>query len=96
MPCDWYRTSEGAIVHVHRERSGGRKKTCPFCKRYPVEKLCDFPIGHGKTCDAELCNWCAKTIGRQNLEVAPGFTKLNESVDVCPIHKNVPFPKRES
>lgn len=48
---------------------------CRFCKRKIATKLCDFPVGiwasphmvikHGKviTCDAQMCDDCAKNIG---------------------------------
>ena len=93
MPCSWYKTADGTVIHVNHGRGGGRKKKCPFCKREDVEKLCDFPVGNGKTCDAEICRRCSTTIGTQNLEIAAGFTKMGETVDVCPIHRNQQFPK---
>lgn len=67
--------------------SGGRKKKCPFCKAYHVSKLCDFPMQHGKTCDAEICDNCATTLHSQETDLGHGLTKLNDTYDVCPIHK---------
>lgn len=29
-----------------------------------AEFLCDYPVGHDKTCDRYLCKACAKTVGR--------------------------------
>jgi hypothetical protein len=80
MPCEWIKDEKtGAIIHINRGR-GGKKKTCPFCKRGSVSKLCDFPVGNGKTCDAEMCDQCATLRGHY-------------TVDVCPIHKSQAFPE---
>lgn len=86
-PCEWYRTADGATVHVKRGR-GGRKQTCKFCRQqYSEGKLCDFPIGHGRACDAEMCNECARTIGHQQTDAGHGLKRLNDTIDVCPIHR---------
>lgn len=86
MPREWLKHEDGTVVHINRGRSG-KAKTCPFCKRNPVSKLCDFDIGHGKTCDAEMCASCGKTQGRQDVDVGGGFKRLNDTVDYCPIHQ---------
>ena len=87
MPCEWYKMADGTVVHVNRGR-GSRKMTCKFCnQRYSEGKLCDFPVEHGKTCDAEMCNDCARTIGRQHAEIGHGMKRLNDTIDVCPIHR---------
>lgn len=39
---------------------------------YPGDKLCDWPMGKGKTCDLALCDDHARGIG--------------EDRDLCPIH----------
>jgi hypothetical protein len=36
---------------------------------------CDFPIGPGKTCDLDLCEDCAKEVGK-NLHVCPDHFDL--------------------
>lgn len=75
MPCHWVNLPGGGVAHV---RTANRKpKLCPFCKQRPVTKLCDYRIavgdvGHTRTCDAEICDICAKHIGPE--------------VDYCPQH----------
>lgn len=93
MPCEWYKTADGVVMHINRGRSGGRKKICPFCKRGFVSKLCDYPVGNGKTCDAEMCDQCSRTLGRQDVDVGGGLKRLNDTLDVCPLHRGKEFPK---
>ena len=52
---------------------GGRSKRCSFCSTGYVEKLCDFDVGKGRTCDAGMCAKCATNVG--------------EDRDFCPKHK---------
>lgn len=86
-PCEWYKTPVG-VVHINRGR-GGRRQTCKFCgQTYSEGKLCDFPAGNGKTCDAAMCNGCARAIGRQDTDLGHGVTRLNDTIDVCPIHRD--------
>ena len=80
MPCEH---RDGMIIC-----SRGRKRLppCKFCqvnggKVVPSNKLCDFPVGHGKTCDAPMCDAHA--------------TNLGTDVDVCPIHKGQEWPEGE-
>ncbi len=94
MPCEWIKGPNGEVIHINRGRSGGKKKPCPFCKRGLVSKLCDYPVGSGKTCDAEMCDQCKTTLGSQETEFAPGFKRMNDTLDVCPIHKGQPFPEK--
>lgn len=93
MGCEWLKGPDGTTVHLNVGR--GRAKKCPFCKTGRVSKECDYPIGHGKTCDASMCDQCATTIGRQNTPVGGGFTRPNDSVDVCPIHDGKAWPQEE-
>lgn len=89
MPCEWWRTPEGNLVHVKLSRSRGRAKPCPFCHRpYRDGKLCDYPIAEGKTCDAEMCNSCARTLGMQESEIGHGLKRLGDTIDVCPRHRS--------
>jgi hypothetical protein len=91
-PCEWYKTADGVVMHVNRGR-GGKKMTCKFCgQRYSEGKLCDFPVEHGKTCDAAMCSECARTIGRQQTDVGGGMKRLGDTVDVCPIHRAAKWP----
>jgi hypothetical protein len=86
MPCEWLE-KDGTVIHVNRGRSR-KKLTCKFCRAiYTEGKLCDFPIGHGKTCDAAMCDRCGTTMGVQKTDIGHGMKKLNDTVDYCPIHK---------
>lgn len=88
MPCAWYKTADGTVVHINHGRSTGRAKSCGFCGRpYREGKLCDYPIAEGKTCDAEMCNSCARTLGAQETEVGAGMKRLGDTIDVCPRHR---------
>ncbi|HEY3494811.1 MAG TPA: hypothetical protein VGK73_09005 [Polyangiaceae bacterium] len=54
----------------------------PTCRcGFTSEYLCDFPTGDGKTCDAELCSRCKRSIG--------------EDHDLCLVHHAM-FMGRES
>jgi hypothetical protein len=89
-PCEWLKGPNGEIIHIKRARLRGRKH-CKFCDRdYRSEdgKMCDFPVASGKTCDAEMCGGCACTLGRQTTDIGHGMKKLNDSIDVCPIHRS--------
>ena len=88
MPCEWYKMADGTVVHVNRGRGGGKMQTCKFCrKQYREGKLCDFPVGNGRTCDAAMCEGCSRTIGRQHTDTGAGMQRLNDTIDVCPIHR---------
>ena len=92
MPCEWYKTADGATVHVHTSRP--RVKECKFChKKSRDMKLCDFPVGNGKTCDAAMCSDCARTLGSQATDIGHGMKKLNDTIDVCPIHREMAVVK---
>ena len=89
MPCEWYE-KDGVIIHVNRGRSPGRMMKCRFCNlsyRRADGKLCDFPIGEGRTCDAEMCRSCARTLGKQATDAGGGLKRLNDTIDVCPDHR---------
>ena len=88
-PCEWLRRPDGSVIHINRSR-GNKRMKCPFCgASYNRDdgKLCDFPVGEGRTCDAQMCSSCARTLGRQETERAAGFKKLNDTIDVCPKHR---------
>lgn len=88
MPCEWLRTPDGTVVHVNRGRTRGQKMRCKFChKDYYGGKLCDFPIGNGRTCDAAMCDECSRTLGAQEREIGDGFARMRDTIDVCPIHR---------
>lgn len=94
MPCEWLKGPNGSTVHIRT--SGQRKKPCPFCKVGFISKLCDYPVGEGKTCDAAMCAACTRTIGRQDTPIGHGFVRPNDTIDVCPIHRGMPFPQQPS
>lgn len=96
MPCSWYKTADGSVVHVNHGR-GGRKRRCRFCgNEYREGKLCDYPVGNGRTCDAEMCARCATTVGAQTTKDGGGLQLLNDTFDVCPIHRGQPLPSAEA
>ncbi len=89
MPCEWLKMDDGTIVHINRGRSGGKAKICPFCKRGKVAKLCDYPLTEDgkKTCDAEMCESCSRTLGSGQVRISEHLIRLNDTIDVCPIHR---------
>ena len=93
MPCEWYKTADGAVVHVKTSRNPGRLMKCNYNYRENEGKLCDFPVGNGKTCDAAMCNECSRTLGYQHTDTGLGMKRLNDTIDVCPIHRGQAFPK---
>ena len=92
MPYEWLKTDDGAVIHIHTSRSG-KKQICKFCNQRPVSKLCAWPVEHGKTCDAGVCDDCVRTLGYQDVKIAEGLTRLNDTWDVCPIHRGLPRPQ---
>jgi hypothetical protein len=50
-----------------------RRQRCKFCGSGYADKLCDFPTGNGRTCDASMCSRCA--------------TNIAHEIDYCPQHK---------
>ena len=88
MPCEWLKTADGTVMHINRGHSRGPKRHCKFCgSHYYGGKLCDFPVGESRTCDAQMCNECARTLGRGEVQIGAGMTRLNDTIDVCPIHR---------
>ena len=71
MPCNHVNLPDGGYAIVCSR--GGRSKVCSVCKRQTRDaKLCDFPVGPGKTCDRVLCPACA--------------THKDPDIDYCPEH----------
>lgn len=79
MPCIALRDDSGRQIGWARVCSTPR--LCWFCREKAVSRLCDFPIGNGKTCDAKMCSTCA-TQGVKS--VTP---RKSKPVDYCPTHK---------
>lgn len=87
MPCEWLK-KDGVVIHINRGRGRGPKQHCKFCDRdYYGGKLCDFPIGDGRTCDAAMCDACARTLGSQDTDIGNGLKRLGDTIDVCPLHR---------
>ena len=66
------------VVHINIGRQ--RSFRCHFCNRWS-DKLCDFPIKPGKTCDARICSKCATSVGPDQ--------------DHCPRHKDAKLPAQQ-
>lgn len=66
MPSAWF-DFHGGIGWV----TGSGVKACVRCGQW-ADRLCDWPMGKGKTCDALLCVNCAGSVGPE--------------VDFCPVH----------
>lgn len=62
MTCRTIHLGDGSkAILCDRSR---RTKKCRACGGYGEEKLCDFDVGGGKTCDAKCCSLCAAHVGR--------------------------------
>jgi hypothetical protein len=70
MTCNHVRLQNGASAIVcsrstpRRRCSNGRRGnvSASQCIR-TATKLCDYPLGNGKTCDKPLCDCCAVNVG---------------------------------
>ena len=74
MPCQRIDLGQGVTAIVCH----GRRKapTCPYCKREPADKLCDFKLAGGRTCDNQFCSACGTGVGPDR--------------DYCPDHTSQP------
>lgn len=69
----------GGYMIVCHSGADPRKK-CVVCGVKGADRLCDWPMGDGKTCDRVLCRRCAQ-------RPAPVFGKPDMGeVDYCPEH----------
>jgi hypothetical protein len=59
---EWIRLEDGTTAIVCGSGPRPRAKPCKCGAR--STKLCDYPIGGRKTCDAPLCDRCAVSMGR--------------------------------
>src|SRR5258707_12570960 len=77
MMCKPLRDEQGRVTAII---CGGHARTqqCKFCHNQPVAKLCDFPVGPKKTCNAGMCARCATSVGND--------------LDYCPTHKHEERP----
>lgn len=88
MGCEWWRMPNGSVMHVNLGHTLGPKRFCKFCRRhYRGGRECEFPVAEGRTCDAAMCDACATTLGRQETEIGGGLKRMNDTIDVCPIHR---------
>lgn len=71
MPCWTVKLPDGTVALVHGR--GSKPKPCSVCGQ-PGGRLCDFPLGGGKTCDASLCGRCAVPIAK-DVEYCPSHPK---------------------
>lgn len=56
MECEPIKTPDGVVIVCGRRRRTERRKCFSrWCPR-DAEKLCDYPIGDGKTCDRRCCD----------------------------------------
>lgn len=79
MGCETVRAPEGNIA-ILCLRGRARAPLCAVCRRRPAARLCDWPLGEGRTCDRPLCERCA---------VRPATVsslRLDDTVDYCPHH----------
>jgi hypothetical protein len=91
MPREWLKGPNGENIHLNMERGRGKMMKCKFCRenyRQNEGKLCDFLVGNGKTCDAEMCGACARTLGVQRTKVCDIGHTRSDTIDVCPIHRD--------
>lgn len=72
MPWITIDTPDGPVTAHVCTRGGTR--WCTFCRNQSVAKLCDFPTGKNKTCDAGMCAKCATSVGR-DLDYSPRHKK---------------------
>jgi hypothetical protein len=68
-PCRYVKLPQGGFALVRYAPS--RPKKCRWCA-YHGSRLCDFPVGDGKTCDAPMCGKHAR--------------RIDDKTDYCPDH----------
>jgi hypothetical protein len=78
--CETLRDESGRVTAIICGGRGAHKR-CKFCGLGNVAKLCDFPVGLKKTCDAGMCARCA--------------TQVGADLDYCPKHKNEKLPEKQ-
>jgi hypothetical protein len=71
MPCSVVKVGDSYAIVTHARQP---RRRCRFCAHGLVERLCDFPLGPGKTCDEGMCSQCA--------------TRMGADLDYCPRHKH--------
>lgn len=87
MPCERMRAADGTVFHLCVSK--GRAHRCEDCGEYSRElRLCDYPLGNGKTCDAEICSSCAMTLGYQDTDIGAGMKRLGDTIDLCALHRD--------
>jgi RNA polymerase subunit RPABC4/transcription elongation factor Spt4 len=67
------RMADGTVAHVRVAKERARR--CKVCGRKTGsrwQRLCDFVLANGKTCDLLMCSNCAEATG--------------PDTDLCPVH----------
>jgi hypothetical protein len=74
MPCKFTYDENGKLISI---ACGPRvkPKVCHYCKR-PSDKLCDFKLNSGRTCDLPICANCS--------------THPEHDTDYCKAHTEIP------
>jgi len=74
MPCNFMYDGNGQLMGI--ACSGRAKpKKCHYCKR-PSDKLCDFKMTNGRTCDLQICERCS--------------IHQEPDIDQCKVHSEIP------
>ncbi len=74
---------------------GSGVKPCSCCAS-PAGFLCDYPMGRGKTCDAELCKKHAIPQGprSQRLMIFAEDPEGDDMLHFCPAHEAITRKRR--
>ena len=72
---------DGTVAHMFVCHSGpDPRQRCAICGVKGADRLCDWEMGNGKTCDRPLCRRCAS-------HPIPTFGKPETAeIDYCPEH----------
>jgi len=77
MPCKVVQV-EGVTMIV--KIAPPRARVCSVCRKWARDhRLCDFPIGNGKTCDRVLCLKCAHHV-EPDLDYCPPHEELRNQL----------------
>ena len=77
--CEHVELENGGYMILCHSGPDPRAK-CVVCGVKGADRLCDWPVGNGKTCDRPLCRRCAR-------HPVPEFGKEESAdTDYCPEH----------
>lgn len=71
MACNYLLNEKGQAVGFACSPGRRREKKCHYCRR-SSDKLCDFKLNSGRTCDRRICANCA--------------VHLEPDTDICKSH----------